>query len=192
MKYLLKFDITQPVEHDFGLSPEEFSSSAVHPPVRVLVLETDQGYPRNINVYASDEGSDIGITVKDVLRAVSTDLRETSIQREWAALNEERRREVEETFEDRARTEEDRSGGLRKIDYLRGRTRLRILPRDPLPGDEENSQLLPSARAVWVILLPHSLLLTHTMSFHWDSSSVHGPSTLLTVRSTDRRKTRAA
>ena len=192
MKCLLKFDITQPVDHDFGLSPEEFGSSAVHPPVRVLVLETDQGYPRNINVHASDEGSDIGITVEDVLRAISTDLRETSIQREWAALNEERRREVEETFEDRARTEEDRSGGLRKIDYLRGRTRLRIFPRHSLPEDEEILQLLSSARAVWVILLSRSLLLTHTMSFHWGSSSVPGPSSLMTVRPADGRKTRAA
>jgi hypothetical protein len=148
MKYLLTIDITQPVDHDFGLTPEDFGSSSVHPPVPMLVLETDQGHPRNINVHASDEGSDIGVTVEDVLRAISTDLRATSIQREWAALNEERRREVEETFEDRARTEEDRSGGLRKIDYLRGRNRLQIFPKHPLPEDEEIPQPLPSARAV--------------------------------------------
>jgi hypothetical protein len=136
------------VDHDFGLPPEEFNSSAVHPPVNVLVLDNGQGYPRNINVHASDEGSDIGITVEDVLRTISTDLRASSSQREWAALEEDRRREVEETFENRARTEEDRSGGLRRIDYLSGRNRLQIFPKHPLPDDEEISPPLPSARAV--------------------------------------------
>lgn len=116
--------------------------------MHVLVLDNDQGYPRNINVRASEEGSDVGITVEDVIRAISTDLRASSSQREWSALNEDRRREVEETFEDRARTEEDRSGGLRKIDYVGGRNRLQIFPKLPLPEDEEIEQPLPSARAV--------------------------------------------
>jgi hypothetical protein len=147
MKYLLEFDIAKPVDHDFGLPPEEFGSSAVHPPVHVLVLDNDQGYPRNINVRSSDEGSDVGITVEDVLKKISTDLRASSSQREWAALNEDRRREVEESFENRARTEEDRSGGLRKIDFLRGRNRLQVFPKHQLPEDEEMSPL-PSARAV--------------------------------------------
>lgn len=146
MKYLLKFDITKPVDHDFGLPPEEFGSSAVHPPVHVMVLDNDQGYPRNINVRSSDDGSDVGITVEDVLKTISTDLRASSSQREWAALDDDRRREVEESFENRARTEEDRSGGLRKIDFLRGRNRLQIFPKHPTLEDEE---MLPlPARAV--------------------------------------------
>jgi hypothetical protein len=116
--------------------------------VHVLVLESNQGYPRNINVHASDEESDIGITVREALGTIGTALRASSTQREWAALNEERRREVEEAFENRARTEEDRSAGLRKIDYLRDRNRLQIFPKNPLPEDEEISQPLPSSRAV--------------------------------------------
>jgi hypothetical protein len=147
MKYLLAIDIaTQSMDHDFLLPPEEFHSAAVHPPVYVLVLENEQGYPQNIEVHAADK--DIGITVEDVLKTVSTDLRKSSSQREWAALNEDARREVEEAFEDRARTEEDRSGGLRKIDYLRGRNKLQIFPKHPIPEDEEISQPLPSARAL--------------------------------------------
>jgi len=168
MKYLLKFDITQPVDHDFGLPPEEFASSAVHPPVHVLVLDNEQGYPRNINVHSSDDGSEIGITVEDVIKTISTDLRASSSQREWAALNEDRRVEVEETFENRARTEEDRSGGLRKIDFLGGRNRLQIFPKHALPDDDEISQTLSSARAV-------------------ESSSPAGPSSL-TVRSGGRAR----
>lgn len=109
-----------------------------------LVLESDQGYPRNINVHTSDDKADIGITVEDVLRTISTALRATSTQREWAALNEDRRREVEETFENRARTEEDRSAGLRKIDYLRDRNRLQVFPKHSLPEDEEIPQPLSS------------------------------------------------
>src|SRR5712671_3981098 len=147
MKYLLKIEITtQSVDHDFGLPAEEFLYSAVHPPVYELMLENDQGYPQNIKVDASDKESSAGVTVEDVLKTISTDLRKSSSQREWAALNEDTRIEVEEAFEDRARTEEDRSGGLRRIDYLRGRNRLQIFPKHALPEDEEISHPLPSAR----------------------------------------------
>jgi len=173
MKYLLKIDITtQSVEHDFGLPPEEFFSSAVHPPVYELKLENDQGYPQNIEVRASDRESSAGVTVEDVLKTISTDLRKSSSQREWAALNEDTRREVEEAFEDRARTEEDRSGGLRRIDYLRGRNRLQIFPKHALPEDNEISQPLPSARPL-------------------DNLGVAGPSSLVLARSPDRGKARA-
>jgi hypothetical protein len=116
--------------------------------VHVLVLDNDQGYPRNINVRASEEGSDVGITVEDVIKTISTDLRASSSQREWSALDEDRRREVEDTFENRARTEEDRSGGLRKVDYLGGRNRLQIFPKLPLPEDDEIEQALSTSRAV--------------------------------------------
>jgi hypothetical protein len=92
--------------HDYKLppelGPEELRSSAVHPLVHILVLDNDQGYPRSINVRASEEGSDVGITVEDVVRAISTDLQASSNQREWAALNEDRCREVEETFKNRS------------------------------------------------------------------------------------------
>ncbi|KAH9074323.1 hypothetical protein EDB83DRAFT_1955896 [Lactarius deliciosus] len=136
-KYLLKFDISQPPDHDFGLPTEEYFSSAVHPPVHVLILENEQGLPQNIEVQASDKGSGIGVTVEDVLKAIGADLRKSSSQREWAALNEDIRRQVEDAFEDRAQTEEERSGGLRRIDYLRGRNRLQVFPRHPYPEEEE-------------------------------------------------------
>ncbi|KAH9041180.1 hypothetical protein EDB84DRAFT_1474721 [Lactarius hengduanensis] len=147
-KYLLKFDISQPPDHDFGLPTEEYFSSAVHPPVHVLILENEQGLPQNIEVQASDKGSGIGVTVEDVLKAIGADLRKSSSQREWAALNEDIRRLVEDAFEDRAQTEEERSGGLRRIDYLRGRNRLQVFPRHPYPEeDEEIAQpLLPFNR----------------------------------------------
>jgi hypothetical protein len=136
-KYLLKFDITQPPDHDFGLPTEEFFSSAVHPPVLVLILENEQGLPQNIEVHASDKGSGIGVTVEDVLKSIGAELRKSSSQREWAALNEDVRREVEDAFEDRATTEEERSGGLRKMDYLRGRNRLQVFPRHSFSEEEE-------------------------------------------------------
>jgi len=86
MKYLLKFDIaSQPLDHDFGLPTEEFFSSAVHRPVHVLVLENEQGLPQNNEVQASDRGSGIGVTVEDVLKTISVDLRKSFSQREWAA-----------------------------------------------------------------------------------------------------------
>ncbi|KAI9456368.1 hypothetical protein BJY52DRAFT_1171496 [Lactarius psammicola] len=172
MKYLLKFEISQPPDYDFGLPTEEYFSSAVHPPVHVLVLENEQGLPQNIEVQASDKGSGIGVTVEDVLKAIGVDLRKSSSQREWAALNEDVRRQVEDAFEDRAQTEEERSGGLRRIDYLRGRNRLQVFPRHPYPEeDEEIAQpLLPFNR-------PSDML------------EVAGPSTL--SRASDKGKGRA-
>jgi len=137
MKYLLKFDISQAPDHDFGLPTEEFFSSAVHPPVLILILENEQGLPQNIEVHASDKGSGIGVTVEDVLKSIGADLRKSSSQREWAALNEDVRREVEDAFEDRATTEEERSGGLRRMDYLRGRNRLQVFPKHPFSEEEE-------------------------------------------------------
>ena len=146
MKYLLKFDTSnQLVNHDWGLPQEEMLSPAVHPPVYVLLLENDQGYPHNIEIHASDKESGVGITVEDLLRTVGTDVRKSSSQREWAALSNNTRKEVEEAFENRARTEQDRSGGLRKIDYLRGRNRLEIFAKHPALEDEEDiPQGLPS------------------------------------------------
>ena len=128
MKYLLKFDVaSQPLEYSFGLPTEELLSSAVHPPVNILVLKNEQGLPQNIEVLASDKGSGIGVTVEDVLKTISIYLRNYFSQREWEALHEDPRRDAEDAFEDRARTAE-RGGGLRQIDSFRLRNRLQIFP----------------------------------------------------------------
>jgi hypothetical protein len=153
MKYLPEINITtQSEDHDFHLPLEEFLAPAVLPPVKGLILENHQGYPYNIEVHAANEELDIGITVEDVLRGISTELRKSSSQREWAALSEQMRREVEEAFEDRARTAEERSFGPCRIDYLRGRNRLQIFPKHPLPGYEEDPQSLPT---LWVICISY-------------------------------------
>ena len=147
MEYLLKFDIaSQSLDHDFGLPTEAFLSSAVHPPVHILVLENEQGLPQNIEVQASDKGSGLGVTVKDVLTTIGADLRKSSSQRELDALDEDTRREVEGAFKDRVRTE-NRANDLRRIDYLRGRNRLQIFPKHPFPeDDDEIPQPLPFER----------------------------------------------
>ncbi|KAH9003448.1 hypothetical protein EDB86DRAFT_2892337 [Lactarius hatsudake] len=137
-------DITsQPPDYDFGLSAEDLLSPAVHPPVLTLVLEHKQGYPQNIEVQVSDKGSGVGVTVSDVLKTIGADLRLSSSHREWSGLTDDTRREVEATFEDRARTEDERSRGLRRIDYLCGRTRLQIFPKHPLEA-HGTTQPLPS------------------------------------------------
>ncbi|KAH9057213.1 hypothetical protein EDB87DRAFT_1578956 [Lactarius vividus] len=120
MKYLLKFDISQPPDHDFGLPTEEYLSSAVHPPV-----------------HASDKGSGVGVTVGDVLKAIGADLRKPFSQREWAALNEDIRSQVEYAFLHRAQTEDAKIGGFLRIDHLRGRNRLQVFPRHPYPEEDE-------------------------------------------------------
>ncbi|KAF8269498.1 hypothetical protein EI94DRAFT_1725179, partial [Lactarius quietus] len=137
MKYLLKFDIPHPLDHDFGLPAEELFSSAVHPPVDVLILENEQGLPENIEVHVSDKASGIGVTVEDVLKSIAVDLRRSSSWQEWAALNEDVHGGVEYSFSDNAGAAEERSGGLRRIDYLRGRNRLQIFPKHQFLEKEE-------------------------------------------------------
>jgi hypothetical protein len=140
MKCFLKFDIaSQPLNYDFGLPTEDIFSSAVHPPVQILILENEEGFPQNIEVRASDNGSRIGVTVGDVLKAISVDLRTSCSQRELATLV---RREVGDAFEDWARTEE-RTSGLRPKGYLYGRNKLSVLPKYPFPKDDEIAQPLP-------------------------------------------------
>ena len=142
----LEFDIaSQPLDHDFGLPTEEILSSAVHPPVRRLVLENEQGLPQKIEVLASDK--EIGVTVKDVLKAIGVDLRKSSNWPELAALDEDTRREVEATFKERARATEIGVSGFQRIDYLRGRNRLQVFPKHPCSGeDNEISRPLPLNR----------------------------------------------
>ena len=102
VKYL-KFDITQPLDHDFGLPKEEFFSSAVYPPVHELILENEQGLPQNIEVQASNKRSGIGVTVEDVLKSIGADLQKSSS----------------------------------RINYLRGRNRLQVFPRQAFSEEEE-------------------------------------------------------
>ena len=92
------------LDYDFELPAEEFRSFAGHPPVQMLILESEQGLPQNIEMHASDEVSGVGITAKDELKAVGDDLRKSSSQRKLATLDEDSRREVEDAFEDWART----------------------------------------------------------------------------------------
>ncbi|KAI9432855.1 caspase domain-containing protein [Lactarius indigo] len=142
MKHLLKIDIAfQPPDFDFGLPAEELLSSAVHPPVHLLVLENERGLPQNIEVHASDKRSEIGVTIEDVLKTLNVYLRKPPGQRERAPLNEDPRRGVDE---DSARAEEISRFWWRWIDYLRGRNGLQIFPKHPLPGEDDRiSRLLP-------------------------------------------------
>jgi hypothetical protein len=143
-KYLLRFDITtQPVEHDFDLPTEEINSSASHPPMHSLKLENHQGYPQLITVQASSNSPSLGVTVQDVLRTIQEDVRMLSRRREWTKLSAEDRAQVDTAFRDRCRTEEELGQGPCRIDYLRGRDRLQILPKLSPTGEMLPAPILP-------------------------------------------------
>jgi hypothetical protein len=116
-EYLVKPDIaSQPRDHDFGLSAKDLLSSAVHSPALTLTLEHKQGFPPNIEVHASDRGSGITVSVRDMLKSVGAKLRLSSSRRKWSGLdNDDRLREVEATFEDRAITDNEKSGRNRPL-----------------------------------------------------------------------------
>ncbi|KAH9963607.1 hypothetical protein BC827DRAFT_121146 [Russula dissimulans] len=131
-KYLLTIDInSQSVDHNYNLPREELDSPAVHPPMLSLKLENHQGYPQLITVQATSDSRSIGVTVQDVLRAIHEDVRKLSRRREWTKLNAEERTMVDVALRERCKEASDSElgQGPRRIDYLRGRDRLQVLPR---------------------------------------------------------------
>lgn len=134
-KYFIKLDISNQSAgaddepDDYGYPPEEITSPAVHPPVLSLKLENHQGYPQDIHIHASGDSQSDGVTVRDVLKTINEDARKISRRREWTKLNAEERIEVDNAFRERCTTEEELGHGPCRIDYLRRRNRLQILPK---------------------------------------------------------------
>jgi len=149
-KYFIKLDISnQPAGldddlDDYGLPQEEITSPAVHPPVLSLKLENHQGYPQDIHIHASGDSQSVGITVRDVLRTINEDARKISRRREWTKLNAEERIAVDAAFRERCTTEEELGHGPCRIDYLRGRDRLLVLPKLSPDGEVLPLPMLPA------------------------------------------------
>jgi hypothetical protein len=142
-KYYLTLDISnQGVDHDYDLPIEELTSPAVDPPLLSLKLENHQGYPQSVTVQSSTDSLS-GITVQDVLKTFNEDLRKPSRRREWIKLNAEERVDVDGAFRERCRTEEELGQGPCRIDYLRGRNRLQILPRLSPDGEMLPAPIIP-------------------------------------------------
>ena len=124
--YLLKIDIsTQPIDHDYGLPEEELTSPAVLPAMSSLKLENHQGYPQLITI--DTPGS--CITVRDVLRTIHEDIRTPSRRYVWTRLSAQERVAVDYAFRTRCETRKELGQGPCRVDFLRGRDRLQILPR---------------------------------------------------------------
>jgi hypothetical protein len=140
-KYLFEIDITnQSVEYDYDLPEEEITSPATHPPVYSLMLENHQGYPHPITVEASDNFPSIGVTVQDVLRTIREEMRTLVRRHEWIRFSFEEKTQINAVFRKRCRTAEELGQGPCRIDYLRGRDRLQILPKL-----SPNGEILPAS-----------------------------------------------
>jgi hypothetical protein len=146
-KYLLKLEVGDSVDPDYDLPGEELTSPAVHPPVPWLELENCEGYPQHINIQASGNSPDVGVTVQDVLRAIHEDMRKPSTRPAWDRLRNDERTWIKTSFKKRCKTEEELSKGLHRIDYLCGRDRLQIFPKlspdgvqfsPPMPMSEDS------------------------------------------------------
>ena len=133
-KYLLKLDMNNQPDHDYDLPIEEIDSPAMHPPMLSVTLENHQGYPQSISVQPSNDSPDIGITVRDMLRVINEDVKRPSRRREWTRLRAEERAGVDVAFRERCKTEEELGQGPCRIDYLRGRNKLQVLPKLSLDG----------------------------------------------------------
>ncbi len=119
---------------DYDLPKEDMNSPAVYPHTQSLRLVYFQGYPQVISIDASSGSQGADITVQDVLRMIHEDLRKPSSKRELGTFARGEQNAIRDIFRKRCNSEEERSKGLYRIDYLRGRDRLQILPRLPLDG----------------------------------------------------------
>ncbi|KAF8260476.1 hypothetical protein EI94DRAFT_1748313 [Lactarius quietus] len=142
-KYFIKLDISNQSGggdddvDDFGLPQEEVTSSAVHPPVLSLKLENHQGYPQDIHIHASGDSQSVGITVRDMLKTINEDARKIS-----------RKIGVDAAFRERCTTEEELGHGPCRIDYLRRRDRLQILPKLSPDGEMLPLPTIPAEPSV--------------------------------------------
>ncbi|KAI9456372.1 caspase domain-containing protein [Lactarius psammicola] len=131
-------------------------------------------------------GLKIGVTVEDVLKTISVCLQKSSSQCERVVtLIEDPWMGIEAAVEDSAGTEEG-SGGPRRIDYLRGRKRIQILPKLPLPEDDDG--ISPPFPHDPTSNIPVSIRLLTLLSrgFRWLFGM---PSTVETVRLPDAATT---
>jgi hypothetical protein len=132
-KYFLKLEINGPLDHDYDLPKEDITSPAVYPQMQSLKLEYFRGCPQIISIEASSDPR-VGITVQDVLRKIHEDLRMPLRNHEFSLLGLEERAAIRDAFEERCKIDEERRKGPCRIDLLRGRDRLQILPKFPSDG----------------------------------------------------------
>lgn len=131
-KYFLKLEINGPLDHDYDLPKEDITSPAAYPRMQSLKLEYFRGCPQVI-IKASGDPL-VGITVEDVLRKIHEDLKMPIRNHEFSLFSLEERGAIRDTFEERCRVDEDRRKGPCRIDFLRGRDRLQVLPKFPSDG----------------------------------------------------------
>ena len=145
IKYLLKLEITESPDYDYDFPNEDMTSPAVYPHTQTLRLEYFQGYPQAICIDPSSDSQGAYVTVEDVLRTIHEDLRKPSSKRELGMLGYGDRVAIRDTFNKRCKTEEDLSKCLYRVDYLRGRDRLRIFARQTLDDACRSKPTLPLA-----------------------------------------------
>ena len=121
------------------------TSPAVYPSTQTLRLEYFQEYPQVITVDASTDSQGGVVTVRDVLRTIHEDLKKPFSERELDTFARGDQAVIRDTFNEGNKSEEDLSKGPRRIDSLRGRNRLLILPRYPLDGTLLPKPALPPA-----------------------------------------------
>ena len=103
-----------------------------------LKLENHQGYPQIISIELPSV-----ISVQDVLRTIHEDVRKHSRRKEWTKLSVEERGAVDGAFRERCKTEDELGQGPCRIDYLRGRDRLQILPKLSPDGEMLPAPMIP-------------------------------------------------
>ena len=96
--------MTESVDQEYGLPKEEITSTAVHPPILSLKLESHQGYPQTISIEGS--GDFQVVTVQDVLRTIHEHLSIPFSRRELSKLGVEERAGINAAFRERCKSEE--------------------------------------------------------------------------------------
>jgi hypothetical protein len=116
------------------LPGRDLAATATSPAAARLVL-TSRGLPWRIVLAPAPDVQGAVMTNADVLRAVHVALAAPATRAEWDALDTKAQKRVSAAFEARCkRSGQGREGGLRRVDWLEGRTRL-VGVRMDRPGE---------------------------------------------------------
>ncbi|KAJ2922951.1 hypothetical protein H1R20_g14141, partial [Candolleomyces eurysporus] len=132
---------SQASRHHFALSSSVLAEPATKPPTQMLTIQFPH-LPESWELRITGSSPMGYVTLGDVLDRIHGDLRQNISQREWERMRSSEQAKTREAYENRYRRYRSRSmylqekaGGMKRVDFLLGKTRFLGLSRVSKRGD---------------------------------------------------------
>ncbi|KAJ2915791.1 hypothetical protein MD484_g4639, partial [Candolleomyces efflorescens] len=132
---------SQASRHHHTLSPSALSDPATSPPTQMLTIQFPN-LPGSWELRITGSSSRGYVTLGDVLERIYGDLRQSITQREWESLRRSEQARTREAYENRYRRYrtqavylKEKAGGMKRIDFLLGKTKFLGLSRASKRGE---------------------------------------------------------